>query len=84
MIYADNAATTKMSEAALRRMVSVIEETWGNPSSLYSAGQRAKEALETARQELLLAPTYDYTVVNDDSKRAAREIKDILELPMEE
>lgn len=40
--------------------------------------------LETARQELLLAPTYDYTVVNDDFRRAAREINEILEQPAQE
>lgn len=46
--------------------------------------EKIQSRLETARQELLLAPTYDYTVVNDDYKRAAREIKDILDLPTEE
>ena len=50
MIYADNAATTKMSEAAVQTMVSVINEDYGNPSSLYSIGQRAKEILEEARK----------------------------------
>ena len=50
MIYADNAATTKMSDAAMNTMVSVIRENYGNPSSLYSIGQRAKERLEEARQ----------------------------------
>ncbi len=50
MIYADNAATTKMSEAALNAMISVIRENYGNPSSLYSIGQQAKETLEEARQ----------------------------------
>ena len=50
MIYADNAATTKMSEAAIRTMVSVMEENYGNPSSLYGTGQRAKETLEEARK----------------------------------
>ena len=35
--------------------------------------------LETARRELLLAPNYDYTVVNDDPVRAATEIRDILD-----
>ena len=49
MIYADNAATTKMSQAALDTMVSVIQENYGNPSSLYSIGQQAKETLEEAR-----------------------------------
>ena len=52
MIYADNAATTKMSEAAVHTMVSVIQENYGNPSSLYTVGQRAKEILEDARQAI--------------------------------
>ena len=50
MIYADNAATTKMSEAAIHTMVSVMNENYGNPSSLYSLGQQAKEILEEARK----------------------------------
>ena len=52
MIYADNAATTRMSEAAIDRMTSVMQETYGNPSSLYSVGQQAKEVLEEARAEV--------------------------------
>ena len=52
MIYADNAATTRMSEAAIDRMTSVMKETYGNPSSLYSVGQQAKEVLEEARAEV--------------------------------
>ena len=43
MIYADNAATTKMSEAAINAMTACMRDTWGNPSSLYGLGQRAKE-----------------------------------------
>ena len=50
MIYADNAATTKMSDEALETMVRLSKETWGNPSSLYVFGQRAKEVLEEARK----------------------------------
>ena len=46
MIYADNAATTKMSDAAINRMTDLMNETWVNPSSLYAHGQRAKEVLE--------------------------------------
>ena len=49
MIYADNAATTKMSRTALEAMLPCMEETWGNASSLYGFGQKAKEALEAAR-----------------------------------
>ncbi|MBO4819770.1 MAG: cysteine desulfurase [Firmicutes bacterium] len=52
MIYADNAATTKMSDAAIKTMVSVMNDTYGNPSSLYSTGQRAKEVLEQARVDV--------------------------------
>ena len=48
-IYADNAATTKMSNVALQAMLPYFTETFGNPSSLHSAGQEAKEALEAAR-----------------------------------
>ena len=55
MIYADNAATTKMSETAKNTMISVMNENWGNPSSLYSHGQRAKEVLEEARQKVAAA-----------------------------
>ena len=52
MIYADNAATTKMSAAAVKTMTSVINETWGNPSSLYMHRQKAKDMLETYREEI--------------------------------
>ena len=52
MIYADNAATTKMSRTALAAMLPCMEETWGNASSLYGFGQKAKEALEAARQKV--------------------------------
>ena len=49
MIYADNAATTAMSPAAVAAMLPFLSENYGNPSSLYSFGQKAKEALEAAR-----------------------------------
>ena len=52
MIYADNAATTKMSEAAIDTMVKTMNETFGNPSSLYEVGQKAKEVLEQARADV--------------------------------
>lgn len=52
MIYADNAATTKMSETAIRAMLPYLNEIYGNPSSLYSFGQKAKEALERARESV--------------------------------
>ena len=49
-IYADNAATTKMSEHAIDTMLFHMKEVYGNPSSLYGVGQKAKEALEDARR----------------------------------
>lgn len=52
MIYADNAATTAMSEAAINTMTSLIRDTYGNPSSLYEFGQKAKEVLEQAREDI--------------------------------
>ena len=52
MIYADNAATTKMSETAIRTMTELMQTGWGNASSLYSTGQKAKEYLEKAREEI--------------------------------
>ena len=51
-IYADNAATTKMSPAAIKAMTDCMNEFYGNPSSLYTIGQRAKEELEQAREEV--------------------------------
>ncbi len=52
MIYADNAATTKMSKAAIDVMCTLMNSCWGNPSSLYTHGQKAKEVLEKAREEV--------------------------------
>ncbi len=49
-VYADNAATTKMSRVALDAMMPYLTDIYGNPSSLHSVGQEAKEALETARE----------------------------------
>ena len=51
-IYADNAATTKMSETVIKIMTECMNEYYGNPSSLYRIGQRAKEKLEDARFEI--------------------------------
>ena len=52
MIYADNAATTPMSSAAKKKMIDTIENVWGNPSSLYSFGDKAKMQMEEAREKL--------------------------------
>ncbi len=54
-IYVDNAATTKMSKAAINAMTRYLDENYGNPSSLHTVGQLAKEALEQAREEIAKA-----------------------------
>ena len=51
-IYADNAATTKMSRASIDAMLPYMETYYGNPSSLHSVGQRAAEALADARARI--------------------------------
>ena len=51
-VYADNAATTCVSKTALDAMMPYLTTTYGNPSSLYSFAQNAKEALEEARQTI--------------------------------
>ncbi len=48
-VYADNAATTRMSETAIKTMLHYMENVYGNPSSLHTVGQVAKEALDDAR-----------------------------------
>ena len=48
-IYADNAATTRLSDTALKAMLPYLQQEYGNPSSLHSVGQRAQEALTDAR-----------------------------------
>ena len=52
MIYADNAATTRMSEHALQTYIEAAGKNWGNPSSLHLTGQTAKTALEDARARI--------------------------------
>ena len=51
-VYADNAATTRVSQTALEAMMPYFREVYGNPSSLHSVGQEAKEALESARERI--------------------------------
>ena len=51
-VYADNGATTKMSKAAVDAMIKYYDENYGNPSSLHTLGQQAKEALEEARAQV--------------------------------
>ena len=54
-IYADNAATTRISRIALDAMLRSMETAWGNPSSLYELGQQANMALTDARERVAKA-----------------------------
>ena len=49
-IYTDNAATTRMSDTAVAAMLPCLQSNYGNPSSLHTVGQRANEALQSARE----------------------------------
>ncbi|MCR5467615.1 MAG: cysteine desulfurase NifS [Lachnospiraceae bacterium] len=51
-VYADNAATTAVSKKVLESMIPYFSEVYGNPSSLYSVGQKAKEVLEESRERI--------------------------------
>ncbi|MBQ7802084.1 MAG: cysteine desulfurase NifS [Oscillospiraceae bacterium] len=51
-VYADNAATTKMSQVAIDAMLPYFDKIYGNPSSLHSVGQEGKEALDAAREKV--------------------------------
>lgn len=51
-VYADNAATTKMSRTAIEAMTDCLENHYGNPSGFYTLAQTAKEKIETARREI--------------------------------
>lgn len=55
MIYADNAATTKISDSVLEKMLPFLQEQFGNASSQYSLGTKAKCAIEQARQQVAMA-----------------------------
>ena len=54
-VYADNAATTQISDPVLGAMLPYLKEHYGNPSSIYSLGRDARRAIETARQKTAAA-----------------------------
>ena len=58
-VYADNAATTKLSPAAKEAMLPYFDEIYGNPSTLYTLGQEAAEHLLACRTEICLLYTSD-------------------------
>ena len=71
-IYADNAATTKMSKAVIDIMAECMGETYGNPSSLHSSGQRAAEVLAGARESVALVLGAEPAAARRTIRRSAR------------
>lgn len=55
MIYVDNAATTKISDSVFEKMLPFLREQYGNASSQYSLGAKAKRAVELARKQVAVA-----------------------------
>ena len=55
IVYADHAATTALSDTALKAMLPYFNQSYGNPSSLYSFAQQAKSDLEAARAQGIAA-----------------------------
>lgn len=55
MIYVDNASTTKISDNAFEKMLPFLREQYGNASSHYSLGAKAKRAIELARKQVAVA-----------------------------
>ena len=53
MIYLDNSATTRVSEAAAEKMLYAARECWGNPSSLHEFGLNAERLLSEARASVM-------------------------------
>ena len=51
-VYADNAATTRVTKEVIDAMMPIFTEDWGNPSSLHSVGQNAKKILDAAREDI--------------------------------
>ena len=51
-IYLDNAATTRTAQEVVDAMIPYFTENYGNPSSIYELGQRSKEAITTAREQI--------------------------------
>lgn len=62
-VYADNAATTQISDRVLGAMMPYLKEHYGNPSSIYSVGREARIAIETARQKTAKALNADPTEI---------------------
>ncbi len=82
MIYADNAATTRLSDTAFKKMLPFLQEQYGNASSQYSLGAKAKRAVEKARQQVadaIGAETSEITFTSGGSETNSWVLRCILE-----
>ena len=82
-VYADNAATTKLSEKALEAMMPYLTETFGNASSLYDIGQQAHHGVQFARQtvaEVIGADTNEVYFTSGGSEADNWAIKGVAEV----
>lgn len=82
MIYADNAATTRISDTAFEKMLPFLREQYGNASSQYSFGAKAKRAIEHAREQVALAisaETADITFTSGGSEANSWLLQSIVE-----
>ena len=76
-IYADNAATTRVSDTALAAMTPCFQEIYGNPSSLYRFGQEAKADLEGKCATVTLAAPVSDQELKDAVTEAGYEVVSI-------
>ena len=58
-VYLDNAATTAMDKEVISAMISVMENNFGNPSSVHSFGRSSRAIIEKARKKLQFQPSYE-------------------------
>ena len=82
-VYADNAATTKLSDTALQAMLPYLQDTYGNASSLYRIGQTAHHGVQAAREPVatvLNAETNEIYFTSGGSEADNWAIKGIAEL----
>ena len=77
-VYADNAATTRVSDTAFNAMLPYFKEQYGNPSSLYTVGQKAQEALYSAREIMAKYLNCDIKEITFTSGGSEADNQDIL------
>lgn len=83
MIYADNAATTRISDSVFEKMLPFLREQYGNASSQYSFGVKARRAIEQARKQVadaIGAEPYEITFTSGGSEANSWMLRSIYEI----